>query len=192
MTDREIGYRIFEWWKDLWGFKIDEENSQKKVDAGRSGERAELRRCAEPQQVLMCKGFHRLKLQFKETDFKFDYQESLAAIAGLCSHIKNSESNLSFPALLATPEKDKTSPPLSEQRFQKLVTSRTPEDFYTNLRRSIQIVKNKGNIYSITDGVFTWYKNLKNPSANVRDTLLFQWSNDYFDIILKKETKTTK
>jgi CRISPR system Cascade subunit CasB len=118
---------------------------------------------------------------------------ALGVIAGLSSHVKTLETKISFPTMLATPtEKEKTSPPLSELRFQKIAKSRTPEDLYTNLRRAIHILKNKGNIPSITNGVLLWYKNRNNPAVNIQDTLLFQWSNDYFNTILKKETKSSK
>ena len=192
MNDYEVSSKVVEWWKDLTGNRVDQDGSQKKVDAGRNGDRAELRRCSEPQQVLMCKGFHRLRLLIGG-DLSNEKTLALGAVAGLCSHIKTLETKISFPAMLATPtEKEKTSPPLSELRFQKIVKSRTPEDLYTNLRRAINILKNKGNITSITNGVFLWYKNRNNPAVNIQDTLLFQWSNDYFNTILKKETKPSK
>lgn len=192
MNDYEISSKVVEWWKDLTGNKVDQDGSQKKIDAGRNGERAELRRCSEPQQVLMCKGFHRLRVSIDE-NLSNDMTIALGMIAGLCSHIKTMETKISFPAMLAIPtEKDKTSPPLSELRFQKIAKSRTPEDLYTNLRRAIHILKNRGNIISITNGVFLWYKNRNNPAVNIRDTLLFQWSNDYFSTILKKEAKPSK
>lgn len=192
MNDYEISSKVVEWWKDLTGNKVDQDGSQKKVDAGRNGERAELRRCSMPQQVLICKGFHRLRLNIDE-NLDNEMTMALGVVAGLCSHIKTLETKIPFPAMLATPvEKDKASPPLSELRFQKIVKSRTPEELYTHLRRAIHILKNRGNISSITDGVFLWFKNRNNPAINIKETLLFQWSNEYFNTILKIETKPSK
>jgi CRISPR type I-E-associated protein CasB/Cse2 len=189
MTDNEIGNKVFAWWKDLTGMKQDQEGEQKRVDAGRTGERAELRRCKLPLQVLTCKGYHRLRVMFEEYDID---TEALASIAGLCAHIKTNEPVIEFPTQLATPEKEKTTPPLSELRFQKMVTSKTAAEFFTHLRRALDIVNNRGKISSIVSGVLLWYKHRNNPTANVQDTLLFQWSKAYYNVILSKETKSSK
>lgn len=184
MSDTEIGYVVLDWWKDLSGMKKDSEGVLKKVDAGRTGERAELRRCKSPEQAMLCKGYHRLRSKFQGD---FVNQEALALIAGLCSHIRTNDPVKDFPVLLATPEKEKTTPPLSESRFQKIVTSRTASEFYTGLRRALQIVDNKGNIPSIARGVLMWYKNRNNPAINIQETMMFQWSKTYYDEILKND-----
>lgn len=185
MTDTEIDpYVVLDWWKDLSGNKKDSDGVLIKVDSGRTGERAELRRCKSPEQVMLCKGFHRLRAEVNDDTVN---QVALAMIAGICSHIRTNDPSNEFPVLLATPEKEKSTPPLSESRFQKIVTSRTPNEFYTGLRRAIQIVNNKGNIPSIVKGVVLWCRHKNYPATNMQDTMQFTWSRAYYDVILVKD-----
>jgi CRISPR system Cascade subunit CasB len=184
MTDSEIGYKVFDWWKDLTGMKTNPDGSFIKADSGRTGEKAALRRCKTPEQIMLCKGFHRLRVSFKENEIE---NEALAMIAGICSHVRDSNAGIEFPKLLAIPEKEKSTPPLSEARFQKIVTSRSTSEFFTGLRRAIHIVNNKGNIPSIVKGILLWHKHKNNPATNVQETMLFQWSKAYYDVLLRKD-----
>lgn len=189
MTDTEIGYVVLDWWKDLTGMKKDSEGVLRKVDAGRTGERAELRRCKSPEQVITNSGFHELRSKLEDSHVNM---EAIAAIAGLCSHIRNNDPAHKFPELLAIAKEGVSSPPLSENRFKKILTSRSSPEFYTGLRRAIQIIDNKGNIPSLVEGVILWYRHKKNPATNVQDTMLFKWSKAYYDVLLKKEKSSSK
>ncbi len=186
MTDTDIGYAVLNWWKDLTGRQNDSDGVLKKTNSGRTAERAELRRCKSPEHVIGLKGYHRLRSYIANDSIN---PEALAVVAGLCSHIREHDSINEFPLLLAKAEQGKTTPPLSESRFKKLVTSRTTTEFYTGLRRALKLTNNIGNILSLTKGVMLWYRAKSNPVLNVQDSMLFQWSKDYYDQLLKNENK---
>jgi|WetSurMetagenome_2_1015567.scaffolds.fasta_scaffold47920_2 CRISPR system Cascade subunit CasB len=189
MSIGDINYSVLNWWRDLHGYAADADNDSMKADSGRTAERAELRRCNTPEQVMLCKGFYRLRYMLE--DFQYNIG-TIATIAGICSHIRKNEP-LSFPELLATPiEEGKTTPPLSESRFKKLISSRSAEEFFIQLRRAVHILNYKGNIPSIIDGVNRWYMNLIKSSINSQDTIIFKWSEIYYKKLLKIENSTSK
>jgi len=186
MTDNDISYAVLEWWKELTGMQKDSDGNLKKTDSGRTSERAELRRCKSPEQVMAFRGYHRLRAHLNDETIN---PEALALIAGLCSHIRTNDPANEFPVLLAKPKNDKTTSPLSESRFKKLITCRTASEFYTGLRRALQLLDNVGNIPSITRGILLWYRSKNNMVLNIQDSMLFQWSKDYYETALKNENK---
>ncbi len=149
------------------------------------GERAKLRRCETPEDVLLQSGFHQLckKLpKWEESDLI-----ALAAVAGLLSHLAYvpEVSDVDFSRQLGRPKDGGDRAAMSELRFQQLMASEGIDEFYSRLRRAIQLLKRNGNIISIADGVFHWsreQRSIYKPQPSQR--FKYAWSKAYFSSIL--------
>lgn len=133
MKDKETWTEIREWWR-----KVIE----------RRGDRALLRRCQAPHGVLLCASFYELK----ETLPRWPHGQmiSLAAIAGLLSHVNAHDPGRSFPSQLGTPKTKDGNVPMSESRFRQLIKSRNWEEFYFRMRRAVMLLKRNANITSMS------------------------------------------
>lgn len=160
---RETDHKILtEWWQSLQEDR---------------GERARLRRCASPEDVLLQPAFHRLYQRFPY----FDVQ-ALAAVAGLVAHVKKLN-NFSFPGQLGRAKEGSDKPVLSELRFQQLLSSGDLDEFYEGLRRAIMLLDREGNILSIADAILHWSKEQqdKNQYTERPDRRFqFSWAKAYF------------
>jgi CRISPR system Cascade subunit CasB len=170
----------------------DRENLQKwwqKLDDNR-GERAELKRAATPLEACASKAFFKLR-NVIPNEIR---PETVAMIAGVLSVVKNDtgeksfgKDGLSFAQQLAKPVDGEKSP-LSESRFQKLLKCRTQDDFYTQIRRAVQILKGKVNICSLAEGIIQWSnEHSENEIKTGSHTLKFQWSTDYYEMFLNQK-----
>jgi len=145
------------------------------------GERAKLRRCEKPEDVLLQSGFHQLCRKLPDWEKK-DLM-ALAAVAGLLSYV-NDESDIEFARQLGK-AKDSDRAVMSELRFQQLMASEDIDEFYSRLRRAIQLLRKKSNIISLADGVFHWsreQRSIYNPQPDQR--FKYAWSKAYFSSIL--------
>lgn len=139
---------ILSWWESL-----------DKEGPGRA-DRANLRRCESPEDVLLQPAFHRF---LKSLDDYNDYRPlGLAMAAGLLAHVKENRPVMAgkgnFVPLLARQmgEKDGDKAAVSESRFTQLMKSRAPEEFYDRLRRILAVLDKKVNLLSLADCVLHW------------------------------------
>ena len=145
------------------------------------GERARLRRCASPEEVLLHPSFHHLQQYFPTKNTL-----ALAAVAGLLAHVETS-TGYSFAQQLGK-EKDHSGKAIfSELRFQQLLASRDINGLYEHLRRAIMQLNRTANIYSLADGVLHWSQEQHdNNQFNQRPEQRFQftWAKAYFNEVL--------
>jgi len=165
---REYDQQVLsEWWQSL--------------DDNR-GERAKLRRCGQPEEVLLQPAFHSLYQRLPKSNAL-----ALAAVAGLVAQVK-SPNTLAFPAQLGKSKEGSDKPVLSELRFQQLLASRDLDEFYESLRRAILLLGREANILSIADGVLHWTKEQhdKNQYTERPDQRFqFSWAKAYFGEVFK-------
>lgn len=147
------------------------------------GERARLRRCETPAEVLPQSAFHRLcwKLPWWEQhDLK-----ALAVVAGLLSHVTES-SVLPLPAQMGQCREGGDKPRLSELRFQQLISSEHHDELFERVRRSIDLLGRTANIISLADGVFHWSKDRRDRySEQPSHRFHYSWSKAYFNEVFK-------
>ena len=146
------------------------------------GERAQLRRCENPEQVLPQVAFHQLcrRLPYREREDVL----ALATVAGLLAHIKES-SNQPLMAQLGQSREGGDKPVLSELRFQQLISSENSDELYDRMRRVIQLVGNKANIISVADIVFHWSRDQKQSERNPTNRFHYSCSKAYFNELFK-------
>ncbi len=143
------------------------------------GWRAELRRAESPPDVLLCQGFRSLCKNLAGYWTREENLLGLAAVAGILSHVK-ADAEQSFAKSCATPEKEKA--PVSELRFSQLQKSRTIDEFYIRMVRTIHLLDNKANVVSVADNVLHWIKEMVNGETDPdpRKRILVRWGLEYF------------
>ena len=147
------------------------------------GERAQLRRCEKPQDVLIQSGFHRLCK--KLPNWEREDLLALAMLAGLASHIKESISG-SLATQLGKAKEGGDKPVMSEMRFQQLLSSDNAEALYDRLRRAIQLLRGKIDIVSLADGVFHWSRDQTDAYQELpSQRFQFVWSKAYYSEVFK-------
>ena len=169
---------LLNWWQALEETKLP--NGKTKSNRG---ERAKLRRCEKPEDILLQSSFYELQQQFPKTPTL-----ALAAVAGLLAHIKPpSELKLSFPKQLGQQKEQSGKAVFSELRFQQLLASRDIDELYENLRRAIMQLNRTANILSLADGVLHWAQEQRDKNQfDERPERRFQfaWAKAYFSEVL--------
>lgn len=164
--------KLLEWWQSVCEDRA---------------ECAQLRRCETPLEVALCKSVQRLRLLFPYWNAS---PEIVATMAGILAHVKENDDAGSFAMQLARPKEAGGKPPLSEHRFQKLMKSRTWNEFYQALRRSLQLLHGRANVLSLADGIARWGReHAQGTELQPGKGLHFFWSQEFFTEYLRHETK---
>jgi CRISPR system Cascade subunit CasB len=147
------------------------------------GWRAELRRSETPADVLLCQGFRYLTYELGGYWTQEQNLLGLAAVAGVVAHIDvNNEK--SFEECCATGDK----PAVSELRFSQLQKSRTLDELYIRMIRTIRLLKKNVNPLSVADSILHWAKEMVNGEADAdpRKRILVRWGLEYFKHLSQK------
>ncbi len=170
------------------------------------GDRAALRKCASPADVVFVPAYHALfqdmaevgkaAVETGETSWTWPglehrLRERLPAIAGLIALVKDEEPRTKEEESAASPEEDDTEkaitrrnlpqqmgsertsgagPVVSGLRFRRLLKCQTLEELYPMLRRTLPLLNNRADLYSLANDVLYW-------SEDVRK----QWAYDYYE-----------
>ncbi len=168
--DSPLGKELAEWWLNL------------KDDTASC---AELRRCDSIAKVVMTPAFQRLCQRLKHY-FKNDnkWQDRLAAIIGLASHLKHDQTSsvlvggenrvekLAEQMVQATGDR----PVVSELRFRRLL-QRERNDLYTSMIRILRMLKGDANLYGLAESIFFWGEGIKK-----------RWAYAYFPKVPAKKS----
>jgi len=168
LQDEAEHRKLFGWWKSL---------------GDNRGERAELRRCETPEQVLPAKAFHRLCRilpQWEEQDLL-----ALAVVAGVLAHVENAGGG-SFARQLGTPTEGSDKPLFSELRFQQLLAAHDHGEFFQRLRRAVKQAGGTADIHFLADGILHWARDRADATAaRPSQRFRYTWASDYFQPTLK-------
>jgi len=139
--EKQTKDRLANWWRGL----------QKPHN---SGSRAELRRAATVDAVIMTPAFQRLCSGFTD-EFRSDFDKTrLAAIAGLLAHVKESaEPKMEIAKQMAQPAGAATR--VSELRFRRLL-QRNRSDLFVPMVRVIRLLDHRVSIYDLIESVYYW------------------------------------
>jgi CRISPR system Cascade subunit CasB len=154
--------KLLQWWRSLDDV---------------SGARAQLRRCAAPEEAAL----HRQTYQVMQIVGWASY-EAAATIAGVLAHIKPGEHDPSpLGQKLAKPSEPGGSAPFSETRFRQLLKSRDWCEFYRNLRRAVQVLGGQVNPLRVADVILAWDKESKSQEYLASGkSLKFRLSEQYY------------
>ena len=188
MNEKSFNYFVF--WKEEdkdaireWRTRLDEEK----------GERAQLRRCESPEQVLTSPAFHRLLMKFPQGRFT-DQTLGLAAAAGLMSRVDDTPivdgKPVTFARQLGMPKKEGRKPVMSELRFTQLQKCEDLDELYRKLRRAIQLLDRRANLVSLADCVLQWEREQRGKHRlGPAKSLKFRMANDYYTAVMETESK---
>jgi len=139
------------------------------------GERAELRRCKEIDEVLLTEAYHRLRKWLSATGFTPRSEDQLGAVAGLLAHVDEDATEQSKVAAQMAGGAENEEAPLSGLRFRRLLQNEDRESLYRSLMRVVRLLDRRVNVSSLAEDVYYW-----GPSVRKR------WARDYYDNALEE------
>jgi CRISPR system Cascade subunit CasB len=160
-------------------------------------DRARLRRAENPEDILLTEAFfHFLHFMpemfpgFMENKWQFSEKQRfyvIASIAGLLSHAKQNNEISSFAKQLAGTGRDRA--PMSELRFQQLLKSPNPADFYRRMIRAIRLLDGNVNVISVANDIIQWFweHEQKESDRYPSNRLAVRWATDYFTALPKNK-----
>jgi CRISPR system Cascade subunit CasB len=176
LNDPETQDKLLRWWK--W------------LDKNR-GDRARLRRVESPDDALLTAAFSRFLSVIPECWSEAGHLPASALVASIVAHVEKDHTSSSFAVQLATPKAGGDKPRLSELRFQQLQKSHDPTEFFRRLLRAVRILDGNVNIISLTNDVLHWMHEFqKGVDRDPQSRLAFCWANDYYRVLLKKQSKS--
>ena len=127
-------------------------------DEHHRGDRARLRRCDRIDAVMLEPAYFRL-CQKTRGD-----AEGLALVAGLLAWVEN-PSDQPTAVLLGHSKTGGDTPLFSELRFQRLLASSDPDDFYQGMRRAIMQLGKKADAIQLADEILHWHAQHRWPDS---------------------------
>lgn len=155
-SDPRVSQVLMDWWEDL--------------DKNR-GERADLRRCKMPEEVIFVPAYHRLRKALSAYGEIND--QALCLVAGILSHIREHDGSEKFAAQLARKPAGKDSPLMSDLRFRKFLSIRDPITLFRESIRAVRLLDGIANIPDLARGLYWWTQKTRN-----------QWALDYYEKIV--------
>jgi len=137
-----FGRELIDWWARLQDDR---------------GARAELRRCKSVADVAMTAAFARLCHAMRD-HFQDErgWQDRLAAIAGLSSHLRTQMPGRTLPERMA----EGSPPTVSELRFRRLL-QRERDDLYPALVRVLRMLGYSADLHSLANDIYYWGDGVK-------------------------------
>lgn len=170
---------LLKWWDELEEIKFPDGT---KIKSNR-GERAKLRRCEKPEDILLQPYFYELQKNLPDNLNSL----AVAAIAGLLAHIKKNNGENHFAKQLGQQKEQSGKAVFSELRFQQLLASRDIDELYENLRRAVMQLNRTANILSLADGVLHWWQEQHDKNQfdeRPEQRFQFSWAKAYFSEVL--------
>lgn len=166
---------LLQWWNEL------HRKNQKGV-LNKNGVRAELRRCSTPEEAALHPETYTLQEILPWIPI-----ESAATITGILAHVNAGEQDkIGFAGKLAKPKHKGDKSPYSESRFRKLVTTSDYNEFYTLLRRAVQLLDGNVHPLSVADVIIQKIFELKGKNhPTVGKSVTFNLSKEYYTELLK-------
>ncbi|NMG44764.1 type I-E CRISPR-associated protein Cse2/CasB [Aromatoleum toluvorans] len=175
------------WWYALQPHSEDEPEPNKRFSMFTRRDRAELRRCETPDQVLLLGAFVRLAHALlpleagKQTPYVEGDATAYALVAGLLAHVETDlKDGSSFGARLGETN-DADRPHMSAMRFARLQTASTEAEFFQLGRRAIQLVGKKADVVMLADDLLAWVREFRgHQPGKPKDRLRVRWATEYF------------
>lgn len=155
-SDPRISTVIMDWWGSL------DENR---------GDRAELRRCKTPEDVIFLPAYHRLRKALSAYGEIND--QALCLVAGVLSHVRKHEGSEKFAVQLAQKPPGKESPLMNELRFRKFISIRDSTILFKEAIRAVRLLDSTANIPDLARGLYHWTQETRK-----------QWASDYYEKIV--------
>jgi len=150
------------------------------------GERAQLRRCADADELLG----HASTLLLAERlialdeggclpDEPYSY-ERLAWIAGVLAMVKNDARDGKSLAWRLGHGAGHDRPKMSELRFKAMQRSPGAPDLFRHWRRAVQLADRAVDVARLADDLLSWQIELGHSTVRTSDGVKFRWACDYY------------
>lgn len=154
---RRMGQALREWWLQL---------------QDTSGDRAALRRADALDQVAAVPAFHRLRWSIDEIldghSLSYVQHERLLVIAALAARLREDRPQpRGFVGQMAGDGADTV--PVSALRFRRLLQAADTSDLFRQLRRTLAMLDDQGDLLSLADSVLHWGESRRK-----------RWAYDYY------------
>jgi CRISPR system Cascade subunit CasB len=139
------------------------------------GDRAELRRCRSPAEVVFVPAFYRLKAMMPESMNTMH----LAAVAGILSHVEaHLDGTARTAELFAHPKERGSTPRVSELRFRRLlrVPDYSYDELYPMMTRLLRQIDRKAHLPSLIPAIYWWNSLTKR-----------RWAESYYEHLARTE-----
>lgn len=139
------------------------------------GDRAELRRCRDVDEVLLTEAYHKLRKRLLKNGFTPHSEDQLGAVAGLLAHVdEDAPEQPKLAAQMASGSQDEEAR-VSGLRFRRLLQKEDRQDLYRPLMRVLRLLDRRAKISSLAIDVYYW-------GASVRK----RWARDYYELALEE------
>lgn len=157
-----------------WWAEMTTPNAAGKI--ARKGDRAELRRCKSPSDVMLLPAYHRLWWKATEANVarhtKDSSQEAaMAFVAGILAHVSEN-STASLGTTMAV--KDGDNSVVSGLRFRKLLEIHDTEQLYVTMIRIVRMLGRTAPLGAMADDLMRW------NNEKYRDDVRKKWARDYY------------
>jgi len=173
--------------------------------ADNRGDRAALKKCKSPVQVVFIPAFHEIyqeittigRAAIEEKAIKWSWgklekriRDRLPIIASLTALVKPPEEPnkggeakrkpVTLPSQMGTARSSGGGPVVSDLRFRRLLKCRTPEELYPALRRIIGLLESQADIMILAQDIFDWNEEVRK-----------RWAYEYYaaEYYATEETK---
>jgi CRISPR system Cascade subunit CasB len=172
LSDAETA-ALFGWWRRLNGNPDGEGQAQQHPSGQDRADSAALRRCADLTAVACSGAFGRLAQAVKAARNGIPLLpwqlDRLALVAGVIAHVKtNGQSSLPQQMRQTAEHGDRAC--VSEQRFQRLLSTRGDDALYIGLRRVLPLVKDQADVRQLAADLYAW-----------SDATRKRWAYSYYD-----------
>lgn len=187
MTDE--GKVFLKWWEALQPQDVAHPRNIDPAFTGMGrGDRAQLRRCQRPDQVVFYSAFQRLLQPLAGRADPLD----LALVAGVVAHVKeHTPSRLpSMAAQLGQHREGSDQPLMSERRFRALIACNDPDDFFRQMKRALDLLDGVTNVTKLARDCLRWCQEHDSQTILPKERLQIDWATHYYQSLLHISTPT--
>lgn len=123
-----------------------------------NADRAELRRCRTVNNLLCSRAFQRGRrlIWGGETESRLAFDQGRAMALGLCARVRTHDGSHKYSEQLGGKGRKDSEPPMSEARFQRILHTRSLDEFYTQMRRGVGLLRHVGNVSDLARLAMEW------------------------------------
>lgn len=159
----EVGEIVQAWWNKELSPAVQEEEKERKRGQTEARALGARLRYGQYPAILFVAEAQELKRELEVTEpHIIRFSQLLSVLGEIRGH-----NGKSLPRLLGK-EEGSDKPPMSEGRFEQLITA-DGEEFIRNLRRAVNLVDNKCNIKRLSSDIMYWNNDIR-----------ARWYCDYF------------
>lgn len=174
---------VRDWWRALQPRQEGDAPLPGELWAMGRGERAQLRRCVDAEELLG----HAATLLLADRlialgalpDEARSY-ERLAWVAGVLATVKQDSDDGESLACHLGHHAGTERPKMSELRFKALQRSACLPDLLRHWRRAVRLAEYKADVVQLADDLLSWQIEMGRSNAHASNSVKFRWAYDYY------------